>query len=81
MLLRINVLRVIGKMAFPSPIQEPDAFLVHLDKLALHSVSTAFVHYQKRPIQIPGARYNEDSSQQWCDRMDALLVSWVQFYY
>jgi hypothetical protein len=80
-LLHINILCDIRNMAFPSPIQVLDAFLAHLDKLALHSISTAFVHYQKWPIQIPGAWYNEDSSQQWCDQMDALLVSWIQFWY
>ena len=63
------------QMSFPNLIQAPEDFLVHVNTLGLDSVSTAFVHYQKRPIQTLGGRYDEDSAEQWCERMDALLVS------
>jgi hypothetical protein len=62
-------------MAFPNPGEAPQAFLDHLKPLNLHSVVTAFEHYETRPIQAPGTRYDDNATQQWCDRMDTLLVS------
>ena len=67
------------QMSFPNLIQAPEDFLVHVNELGLNSVSTAFVHYQKWPIQSAGGWYNEDSAEQWCERMDMLLVSSFQF--
>jgi hypothetical protein len=66
-------------MSFPNPLQAPEEFLVNLNTLGLYSVSTAFIHYQNRPIQTPGARYDEPSTEQWCERMYMLLVSACQF--
>ena len=67
------------QMSFPDLIQAPEDFLVHVNAFGLDSISTAFVHYQKRPIQSAGGRYDEDSAEQWCECMDTLLVSSFQF--
>jgi hypothetical protein len=61
-------------MSFPSPTELPDAFLEHLRSLGLDLAVSTFVHYQKRPILSPGGRYEETPTQEWCERMDSLLV-------
>ncbi len=65
-----------GNMSFPSPLLSPNEFLDHVRSLGLESIITLFQHYQQRPFpSSPGGRYDTSSTQEWCDRMDTLLVS------
>jgi hypothetical protein len=66
-------------MSIPNPATHPDAFLEHLKSLDLDLAVNTFTHYQNRPVQSPDGRYDEQSTQEWCDRMDGLLVSSIQF--
>jgi len=45
--------------------------------LSIDLAVTTFAHYQNRPKQSPGHRYDERSTQEWCECMDSLLVSWI----
>jgi hypothetical protein len=62
-------------MSIPSPVLSPEDFLAHVKSLGLDAIVTPFVHYQNRPVpSFPGGRYAEGAAQEWCDRMDTLLV-------
>jgi hypothetical protein len=74
-----SVASLTGTMSIPSPTELPDAFLEHLKSLGLDPAVTTFIHYQKRPVLSPGGRYDEAPTQEWCERMDSLLVSAIQF--
>ena len=65
-------------MSIPSPTELPDAFLEHLKSLGLDIAVTSFVHYQNRLVLSPSGRYDEAPTQEWCERMDSLLVSSIQ---
>jgi len=69
-------------MSIPSPVLSPEEFLAHVKSLGLEAIITPFVHYQKRPLPLlPGGRYDEGTSQEWCERMDTLLVSFLLSQY
>ena len=61
-------------MSYPDPIEAPDSFGDFLKSQGLHLAQTVFGHYQNRPIESNG-RFHELSTLEWCERMDALLVS------
>jgi hypothetical protein len=65
-------------MSIPDPTEHPDNFLEYLKSLGLDLVATAFFHYRTQPIVSPGGRYDVKSTQEWCERMDSLLVSSAQ---
>jgi len=63
-------------MSIPSPLLSPDNFLAHAKSLGLDAIVTPFIHYQNRPLpSLLGGRYDEGAAQEWCERMDTLLVS------
>ena len=62
-------------MSFPSPITSLIGYLTHLMSLGLDSTITTFKHYQGQPVPTPEGHYDKSLTQDWCDRMDALLVS------
>jgi hypothetical protein len=64
-------------MSIPNPINDPNAFLEYIKTLGLDLAVTTFAHYQNRPNPSPGRRYDEKSTQEWCERMDSLLVSCI----
>ena len=61
-------------MSYPDPIEAPDSFGNHLKSLGLQFALTVFGHYQNRPI-VTNGRFEEIVTLEWCERMDALLVS------
>lgn len=61
-------------MSYPDPLEAPNAFGDYLKTLELHFAVTVFGHYQNRPIDTNG-RFVEGMTQEWCERMDTLLVS------
>ena len=61
-------------MSLPDPTQAPDAFGAYLKSVDLPFAQTVFGHYQNRPTESNG-RFQEVATQEWCERMDALLVS------
>src|SRR5882757_8240084 len=67
-----------GNMTMPSPLLSPNEFLEHVTSLGLDSIIAPFVHYQNRPaLSLAGGRYDESATQEWCERMDTLLVSTI----
>jgi hypothetical protein len=69
-------------MATPSPLRSPNDFLEHVKLLGLEAIVTPFIHYQHRPLpSLPGGRYDEGIAQEWCERMDTLLVSFFLSQY
>jgi hypothetical protein len=63
-------------MSIPSPLLSPEDFLARVKSLGLEAIVTPFIHYQNRPLpSLPGGRYDEGAAQEWCERMDMLLVS------
>jgi hypothetical protein len=62
-------------MAYPDPIELPDKFLSHLQSLELEVATLIFQHFQTRPLQAADGRLDTPSTQEWCERMDNLLVS------
>jgi hypothetical protein len=63
-------------MSFPSPLLSPNEFLDHVRSLGLEAIITPFLHYQDQPLpSSAGGRYDIRATQEWCDRMDTLLVS------
>jgi len=64
-------------MSIHNPIDDLNAFLEYIKTLGLDLAVTTFTHYQNRPNQSPGCWYDERSTQEWCERMDSLLVSWI----
>jgi hypothetical protein len=63
-------------MSFPNPIEAPNSFLDYLKSANLDFATTVFVHYQTRPGPSNG-RLDEGPTTEWCEQMDALLVSKV----
>jgi len=61
-------------MSFPDPTQAPSSFGDYLKSVGLHFAQTVFGHYQNRPTESNG-RFQEVTTLEWCERMDALLVS------
>jgi hypothetical protein len=61
-------------MSLPDPTEAPDAFGDYLKSVDLHFAQTVFDHYQNRPSESNG-RFQEVATLEWCERMDALLVS------
>jgi hypothetical protein len=72
--------RNLGEMAFPSPTQAPNDFRDYLKSLNLNLALNTFSHYQNRPIETLNGRLIEDTAQQWCERMDSLLVTTWQLH-
>lgn len=68
-------------MAYPNPREAPKEFLEHLKSSNLGIAVTAFLHYQIRPTVAPNGRFDEGTAQEWCERMDTLLVSSIQSNY
>jgi hypothetical protein len=62
-------------MAHPNPREAPEEFSNFLKTLNLDIALTAFVHNQNRPTAGPDGRLSEGTAQDWCERMDAILVS------
>ena len=62
-------------MPYPNPKKTPATFLDHLRSLNLDSAVTPFLHNQTRPSQTPNGQLDEVKAQEWCERMDSLLVS------
>src|SRR5258705_4331744 len=68
-------------MSIPSPVISPEDFLAHVTSLGLDVIITPFLHYKNRPLpSIPGGRYDEGATQEWCECMDTLLgcFDWFQ---
>lgn len=61
-------------MAFPSPVDAPADFMGHLRAAHLDFAVNTFQHYESR-LKESTNRLNEESTKEWCDRMDAMLVS------
>ena len=61
-------------MSLPDPTQAPDTFGTYLKSLDLPFAQTVFGHYQNRLTESNG-QFQEVATQEWCERMDALLVS------
>src|SRR5258707_9850741 len=69
-------------MSTPSPLLSPDEFLAHVKSLGLDAIVTPILHYKNRPLpSLPGGRYDENATQEWCERMDTLLVRVIRSQY
>jgi len=69
-------------MSIPDPSLSPDEFLAHVTSLDLNTIVTPLLHNRNRPLpSLPGGRYDEGAAQEWCERMDTLLVSPQLFQY
>ena len=68
------------KMSFPNPKEAPNEFGDHLKSSNLDFAVTTFSHYRTQPVKTPNVRYDASSATEWCDRMDALLVSQYPCY-
>ena len=62
-------------MAFPNPIEAPVEFINHLKATHLDFAVNAFHHYEAQPKE-SATWLDEELTKEWCDRMDALLVSY-----
>ncbi|KIM81345.1 hypothetical protein PILCRDRAFT_8711 [Piloderma croceum F 1598] len=60
-------------MSIPNPVNHLNTFLEHIKSLGLNLAVTTFTHYQNQPFHSPGHRYDERSTQEWCECMDSLL--------
>jgi hypothetical protein len=65
---------LIVHISLPDPTQVPDTFGDYLKSVGLQFAQTVFDHYQSRPSESNG-RVQEVATLEWCERMDALLVS------
>ena len=67
--------RMSGDISISNLLLSPNEFLDHVRSLGLESIVMPFLHYQARPLpSSAGGRYDDNVAQQWCDRMDTLLV-------
>jgi len=62
-------------MSMPNPQQAPQEFKAYLKTLKLEIAIPAFLHNQNRPVPGPNGRLHEGRTQDWCERMDTVLVS------
>jgi hypothetical protein len=62
-------------MSYPNPREAPEEFSRLLNTFNLDIAVTAFLHSRNPPLPEPDGRLSEAKAQQWCDRMDTLLVS------
>ena len=62
-------------MAFPNPIEAPVEFINHLKAAHLNFAVNAFHHYEAWPKE-SATWLDEELTKEWCDWMDALLVSY-----
>ena len=62
-------------MAFPNPIEVPVEFINHLKATHLDFTVNAFHHYKAWPKE-SATQLDEELTKEWCDQMDALLVSY-----
>lgn len=61
-------------MAFPNPAKDPTAFHDHLKAANLDFAICAFDHYLAWPADSSN-HLEEITANEWCEQMDALLVS------
>ena len=63
-------------MAFPYPTDDPAAFRDHLKASNLDFTIIAFNHYLAQPVDSSN-HLDEVTANDWCERMDTLLVSFI----
>jgi hypothetical protein len=64
-------------MSIPNPQEAPQEFEAYLKSLKLEIAIPAFLHNQNCPVPGPNGRLDEGSAQNWCERMDTILVNLI----